>query len=210
MQEACELFPPSPSAPKVEFAATVSQSRDCFGRRDEETIARLLEPQLPQLRRHARALAHDPSQADDLVQTCVLRALASWHLWREGSDLRAWLHTILRNEFVSDIRRTARDRTCSDLDGVALANESPAQDDRLALRDLDRALGELPEAQRSIVLLVGMEGMRYEEVAATLKVPVGTVRSRLWRARRRLRRLVADGAGPGPRAAGVPACSSAR
>jgi RNA polymerase sigma-70 factor (ECF subfamily) len=153
-------------------------------------FARLLEAQIPRLRRYARALTRDVSRADDLVQSCLTRAVAKQHLWQPGTDLRAWLFTILHNQHVNDVRRLVREGNTVELgDAPQLTVQSNAIPS-LELRDLERAIHKLPEEQRSVILLVGLEGMRYEEVAAVLDVPVGTVRSRLSRGRDQLRRLM--------------------
>lgn len=166
-----------------------------------------IEAEIPRLRRYARALTRDVITADDLVQDCLTRALGKLHLWQEGSDLRAWLFTILHNQHVNHIRRSVREGVVVAFnESEPLLSRAPQQGRRLELRDLERAIAKLPTEQRSVVLLVGLEGMRYEEVAAVLGVPVGTVRSRLSRGREALRRLT--GAEPGhdgsaPAAAGV-------
>src|SRR5437588_4654648 len=154
-------------------------------------FARLLEVEIPRLRRYARALTRDVSRADDLVQSCLTRAVAKQHLWQPGTDLRAWLFTILHNQHVNDVRRSVRE-------GVNVAVEEMApvltvQSNAIAalqLRDLEAAIGKLPQEQRQVILLVGLEGMRYEEVALILGIPVGTVRSRLSRGREQLRKLM--------------------
>jgi RNA polymerase sigma-70 factor (ECF subfamily) len=151
----------------------------------------LLEREIPRLRRYARALTRDPSRADDLVQSCLVRALAKSHLWQPGTDLRAWLFTILHNQHVNDVRRSVREGISVPVEDVApVLTVQSTQGASLQLRDLDRALTRLPEEQRQVLLLVGLEGMRYEEVAMVLDVPVGTVRSRLSRGREMLRRLM--------------------
>jgi RNA polymerase sigma-70 factor (ECF subfamily) len=153
-------------------------------------FAPLLEAQIPRLRRYARALTRDVSRADDLVQSCLTRAVAKQHLWQPGTDLRAWLFTILHNQYVNDVRRLVREGNTVELgDAPQLTVQSNAIPS-LELRDLERAIHKLPEEQRSVILLIGLEGMRYEEVAAVLDVPVGTVRSRLSRGRDQLRRLM--------------------
>jgi RNA polymerase sigma-70 factor, ECF subfamily len=149
-----------------------------------------IEALVPRLRRYARALTHDVVAADDLVQDSLSRALGKIHLWEKGTDLRAWLFTILHNQHVSLRRRELRERAGVDLQtpGRRLAF-APDQDKRLELRDLERALAKLPEEQRAVILLVGLEGMRYEEAASVVNLPVGTVRSRVARGREALRVL---------------------
>jgi RNA polymerase sigma factor (sigma-70 family) len=154
-------------------------------------LCRKIEAEIPRLRRYARALTRDAVAADDLVQDCLVRGLAKQHLWREGTDLRAWLFTILHNQYVNQVRRAVREGTA-----VAINETEPSltraadQGRTLELRDLDRGLARLPEEQRTVILLVGLEGMRYEAVAEIIGVPVGTVRSRLSRGREALRRLM--------------------
>ena len=131
------------------------------------------------------------TEADDLVQTCILRGLTKQHLWQEGSDLRAWLFTILHNQFVNEVRRSAREANVElndDRDGDTPA--LPSQEKRLELRDLDRALALLPDEQKTVILLIGLEGMDYATAAKVVGVPVGTVRSRLSRGREALRGLM--------------------
>lgn len=154
-------------------------------------IYQSIEAEIPRLRRYARALTRDAIAADDLVQDCLTRALGKLHLWQKGTDLRAWLFTILHNQYVNYVRRSVREGAIVGLsDTEPLLTRAPQQGQRLELRDLERAISQLPEEQRSAILLVGLEGMRYEEVAAVLDVPVGTVRSRLSRGREALRRLM--------------------
>jgi RNA polymerase sigma-70 factor, ECF subfamily len=151
----------------------------------------LLQNEIPRLRRYARALTRDATRADDLVQSCLVRALAKSHLWQPGTDLRAWLFTILHNQHVNDVRRAVREGINVPVEDVAPVLTVPStQGASLQLRDLDRAMARLPEEQRQVLLLVGLEGMRYEEVAMVLDVPVGTVRSRLSRGRDMLRHLM--------------------
>ena len=153
-----------------------------------------LETQIAPLRRYALALARDPARVDDLVQSCLLRALANKHRWRPDTDLRAWLFTILHNLHVSDIRRTARARRGLDaIAAFAIKHCEPTP--VIELVDLNRAMAKLPEYHRRAVLLVGRNDMSYGQAAAVLGVPVGTVRSRIGRARAALRRLT-DNAPP--------------
>lgn len=152
-------------------------------------FARLLEIEIPRLRRYARALTRDVSRADDLVQSCLTRAIAKQHLWQPGTDLRAWLFTILHNQHVNEVRRSVREGVSVQVEDMApvLMVQSNATA-VLQLRDLEAAIAKLPQEQRQVILLVGLEGMRYEEVADVLGVPIGTIRSRLSRARGELRR----------------------
>jgi len=133
----------------------------------------------------------NPSAADDLVQETLTRAVAKQHLWEPGTNLRAWLFTLMHNQHVNDVRRSVREGTTIDIDDVqnAMASQSDASASML-LRDLERGLAALAVEQRQVILLVGLEGMSYEETAAVLGVPVGTVRSRLSRGRDALRKLM--------------------
>lgn len=156
-------------------------------------FAHLLEGEIPRLRRYARALTRDVTRADDLVQSCLTRALAKQHLWQPGTDLRAWLFTILHNQHVNDVRRSVREGLCVDVaieEMAPVLTVQPGAIATLQLRDLEAAIGRLPHEQRQVILLVGLEGMRYEEVAEVLGIPVGTVRSRLSRGRDQLRRMM--------------------
>lgn len=165
---------------------------------------------IPYLRRYARALARDVVAADDLVQECLVRALAKLHLWQEGTNLRAWLVTILHNQHVNNIRRTMRSgRTVELSDAEPLLSRPADQDKRLELRDFERALAQLPEVQRTLIILVGLEGMPYQEAGALLGMPVGTVRSRISRGRDALRRLMGAGLDPPPGRASLRAAAKA-
>lgn len=151
---------------------------------------------LPRLRRYARLLARgDAARADDLVQDCVERALSRMHLWREGSDLRAWLFTIMHNLHVNQVHRrnAAPDRIPLEHDPAM--EEAHGGEEKIYLRQLSRLMHELPAEQREVLYLVAVEGMRYREVAALLDIPDGTVMSRLARARDTLRARLGD---PGP------------
>ena len=143
---------------------------------------------IPRLRRYARALVGDRSSADDLVQDTLERAWAKLHLYRRGTDLRAWLFTVMHNVHVNKVR-AARPTDSLDDEMPELALRAP-QGDALVVRDLDRAIALLPGEQRAVLLLVALEDMSYEEVARTLGIPMGTVMSRLSRAREKLRLLM--------------------
>ncbi len=145
--------------------------------------------EIPRLRRYAQALVGDAARADDLVQDTLERALNKWLLWRRGSDLRAWLFTIMHNVFVNQIRTPPLVEFRAD-EAMPEAQTRATQADGLALRDLDRALAELSADQREVLLLIGLEEMSYAEASQVLGVPLGTVMSRLSRARVRLGALL--------------------
>ena len=174
---------PQPSSPCLAGRATMMS----FLMND---FAPLLEEQIPRLRRYARALTHDVTRADDLVQSCLVRAIAKQHLWERGTNLRAWLFTILHNQHVNDVRHSVREGNTVELDEAPQLTVQGNAIVSLELRDLESAIGKLPPEQRQVILLVGLEGMAYEDVATVLDIPVGTVRSRLSRGRDQLRRLM--------------------
>ena len=152
---------------------------------------RLVEQQIPRLRRYARALTRSRDRADDLVQDTLSRALEKEQFWQTGTNLGAWLFTIMHNQNVNNVRRDARESAAVDIEWVSAT--VPATTDPTGSRkmiELDRALARLPLGQRQVILLVGLEGMSYEDTAAILGIPVGTVRSRLSRGRDTLRELL--------------------
>ncbi len=139
-------------------------------------------------------LRYDEDRSDDLVQDCLLRAMSRWHLWRRPGNLRAWLFTILHNIYVNDVQKAAARPNVIELQeylpGVSVP---PDQTDGLVLREVAHSLQRLPEEQKQILLLVGLEGFSYEEAAQIAGIPMGTVMSRLSRARRRLRVMLEEG-----------------
>jgi RNA polymerase sigma-70 factor (ECF subfamily) len=143
---------------------------------------------IPRLRRYARALVGDRATADDLVQDTLERAWAKLHLYRRGTDLRAWLFTVMHNVHVNRVRATRATDPLGD-EMPELAQRAP-QGDALLVRDLDRGIARLPAEQRAVLLLVTLEEMSYEQVARTLGIPIGTVMSRLSRAREKLRAMM--------------------
>jgi RNA polymerase sigma-70 factor, ECF subfamily len=157
----------------------------------DETL-RLIEVQIPRLRRYARALLRNSDEADDLVQETLLRGLDRIHQYRAGTDLRAWLFTIMHNNYVNAVRRSGRRRDAIVVEKVQLASPAP-QLPKLELRDLENAIAHLSEEQRITLLLVSLEGLTYEQVAQICDVPVATVRSRSNRAREELRRMTEYG-----------------
>src|SRR6516162_3495363 len=151
----------------------------------------LIEAHIPGLRRFACALLRGDRQgADDLVQDCLERAVSRWHLRRAEGDVRGWLYTILYNRFLSEKNRQGRrgvPDTPLEVAEAELPGVDGGQDWALEHRDLLRAFAALPEEQRSVVLLIGVEDLSYEQAARVLGVPIGTVMSRLSRGRERLR-----------------------
>ena len=158
-----------------------------------------LEAEIPALRRYAFALLRDHAAADDLVQDCLERAMSRWHLKRPDGQLRAWLFTIMRNMHISDLRRQRRRGWHDDIDDVTVPGTRAGQEDGLAVRDILDALHRLPEEQKSLLLLVGVEEMTYDTAAKVLGIPVGTVMSRLSRGRDRLRAMLDGRPAPGLR-----------
>ncbi len=154
----------------------------------------LLEPLIPALRRYARSFVKDKSSADDLVQDTLERAVSRWHQRRADGDGRTWVFSILHNLAISGLRQAARRGEHLPLDDARESDVAVpfAQEDRLRQRDILTALSQLPEDQRSVLLLVSVEDMAYAEVARILDVPIGTVMSRLARARSRLRQIMED------------------
>jgi RNA polymerase sigma-70 factor (ECF subfamily) len=152
---------------------------------------RLIEQQIPRLRRYARALTRNRERADDLVQDPVSRALVKEQFWQPGTNLRAWLFTIMHNQNVNNVRLAVRESRMVDMEQLSptlAATTDPTVSRQMF--ELERALAQLPLEQRQVILLVGLEGMSYEDAAGILSVPVGTVRSRLSRGRDILRKLL--------------------
>lgn len=144
------------------------------------------------LRRYAYALERNREEADDLVQECLARAIARTKAWSEVRNVRAYLFTILHNLHVDRVSRGRRAGTEIPLESVEHKLTSrPRQEESLRIRDLERALRALPDDYRKAVLLVGLEGMSYQEAATALGVPIGTVMSRLSRGRETLRQFMA-------------------
>jgi RNA polymerase sigma-70 factor (ECF subfamily) len=136
------------------------------------------------------ALLRSGPDADDLVQETVVRALDRRELFQPGTNLRAWLFTIMHNLRVNAARRSRRETTGLPDEAAFLLATPGRQGAAIVLRDLRRAIEDLDEGHRSVLLLVGLEGLSYEEVSEVLALPMGTVRSRLSRARARLRHLL--------------------
>jgi RNA polymerase sigma-70 factor, ECF subfamily len=156
---------------------------------------------IPRLRRYARVLTGDASRADDLVQDTLARAWEKRQLWRAGSDLRAWLFTIMHNVHINQLALARRDaaNVSLDADPGNASWQLPVrgnQLDRIELQEIVQQIGRLSTEQREVLVLAAVEEMRYEEIAGVLSIPIGTVMSRLSRARDKLRRLMAEPASP--------------
>ena len=152
---------------------------------------------IPSLRRYARGLTADRDRADDLVQDTLERAWTRFPLWQKRGELRAWIFGIMHNQFIDQLRaqRSRPDEVARD--DLPEQAARATQTDGLEVRDLDRLLQRLPPDQREVLLLVGVEALSYQEVAQVLGVPIGTVMSRLSRARERLGAALEDRDAPG-------------
>ncbi len=152
-----------------------------------------LEVHIASLRRYARALLRNRTDAEDLVQEALTRAVARADSFKAGTNLRAWLFTILHNVHVNQVRSKAARPDEVDVDSVESRLVTPArQEERVEAREMMRAIDDLPEEQRKVLLLVALEGLKYDEVAELLGVPIGTVMSRLSRAREAVRAKLAN------------------
>jgi RNA polymerase sigma-70 factor (ECF subfamily) len=148
----------------------------------------LIAREAPGLRRYARALVRDRDRADDLVQECLERALRKQHLWHRTGSIRGWLLRILYNVHINLAKHHQNAPQTTSIEDISIAQPA-RQFGHLQLQEMARALDELPDLQRETLLLVVLEGLSYEEAACVLDVPVGTVRSRLSRAREALQSL---------------------
>lgn len=147
-------------------------------------VRKKIADHLPALQRYAMSLACDPAAAQDLVQECAVRALSNSNLYKSGTNLRAWLFTILHNLHISEVRRRANYPSVKDpeaaLERLAVP---PAQIAKVMLGDVDDAMSRLPRKQRRILMSIGVEGKTYREFSDECGIPVGTVKSRYARAR---------------------------
>ena len=152
-----------------------------------EATIKLIEAEIPRLRRYARFLVGDIDRADDVVQECLTKAIAKVDSWQAGTNLRAWLFVILRNCYFNELRRKSRSPIIDDADS-ALAGTTPSnQEAHMALLDVRKAFLNLSDEHREVLLLIAIEGLPYDEAAGVMGVPIGTVRSRTSRARQALR-----------------------
>jgi RNA polymerase sigma-70 factor, ECF subfamily len=151
-------------------------------------MAALIEPVIPSLRRYARTFVRDAAAADDLVQDTLERAISRWHQRRSDGNMRAWLFAILHNLALNHLRRAARRGRELSLEDAGESDVAApwTQEDALRQDDILAAVGRLPDDQRCVLLLVSIEDVNYAEAARILDIPIGTVMSRLARARARL------------------------
>jgi RNA polymerase sigma-70 factor (ECF subfamily) len=145
---------------------------------------------LPRLRRYARSLLHNSAHAEDLVQDTMVRALEKSHLFRHDTNLRGWLVTIMHNEHVNAVRRGFRNPFLVSEDEIVEVGRPETQEAPIELREIRRAIGRLPSEQKEALLLHWLYGLKYEEVAEKLSLPLGTVQSRISRARKALRAMI--------------------
>lgn len=155
-----------------------------------------VEACVPALRRYARALTRNADLADDLVQDCLERAIARRGLFRPTGPVRAWLFTILLNLYRNALRSSRRQGEQIDLDSVPEVSTPAPQPGHIALVEMARAIETLPLEQKEALLLIALEGLPYQEAADILKIPLGTLMSRLGRARATLRILTGNPSEP--------------
>lgn len=144
--------------------------------------------EIPALRRYALMLTQNADAADDLVQDSLERAWKHLASWKRGSNLRAWLFTIMHNQYINGLRYLERRPALLNLDcGEQLATVTQSADAHIQLEELQKAIKRLPLEQREVITLVAVEGESYKQVARILDIPIGTVMSRLHRGREALR-----------------------
>jgi len=152
-----------------------------------DDVKRLIAREMPKLRSYARKLENNPDAAEDLLQDSLERAIRKRHLWEGRGSIRSWLYRLLFNVFANSTPRRIRERGEIPLDEGPPFMEAPRQEHGLMCRDIALAVGSLPEEQREAVRLFAADDLSYDEAARVTGVPVGTFRSRLSRARDRLR-----------------------
>lgn len=145
---------------------------------------------LPEMRAFALSLTRNATSADDLVQDAVIKAWKSFHQFQSDTNLRAWLFTILRNTFYSDLRKRRREISHAQEAMAEDPSDGQGADPMIAVMDFEKAFSMLPDEQREALTLVGASGMSYEEAAETCGVAIGTIKSRINRGRKRLAELL--------------------
>jgi RNA polymerase sigma-70 factor (ECF subfamily) len=164
-----------------------------------DDIKWLMAREIPRLRRYAHSLTANTDSADDLVQDCLERAIRKRHLWRRHGSIRNWLYRVLYNVFLNQVQQHKNLRSHVSLDGFEGVLAEPArQEQQIDCKDIVAAMQALPDEQRAAIALTALEGLSYDEAADVLDIPIGTLRSRLFRGRDKLRELYA--AQPAPTA----------
>lgn len=160
-----------------------------------EDVRWLMAGEIPRLRRYALILTRNDHEADDLVQDCLERAIRKQHQWRKHGSIRSWLYRILFSVFINQRKRQRKHEGAVSLDVVPVqACVEPSQEDRIACLEIGEALARLPDEQRAAIALTVIEGFSYDEAAEMMNIPIGTLRSRLFRGRETLRQLYDEGA----------------
>ncbi len=162
---------------------------------DKQDLRSRVAMEVPYLRRFARALTGNPTLSDDLVQDCIERALTRLHLYDETRNIRTWLYTILRNLYINGLRQDIRRGPHMNIDDVSEQNfaQQPVQAEQAVIvHDISKALAQLPDDQREVLVLIAIEELSYEEAANIIGTPIGTVMSRLSRARSRLKIIMSE------------------
>ena len=149
-----------------------------------------LEQCIPALRRYASSLMFQQNEADDLVQDCLERALNKEHLWQPNTSLRAWLFTMQHNLYVNQLKRLARQPSMTAEADQPLVHPVEPEKTDVLICDINTCLQQLPDNQKQVLLLVAVEGFSYKEVGEIMEIPLGTVMSRLSRARKALQALM--------------------
>ena len=163
---------------------------------DRSAFKRELAEVVPHLRAFARGLCGRPDMADDLVQETMLKAWAAQDRFEPGTSMRAWTFVILRNVYLTEMRRNRFRGDYDETVAERILVESPSQEEPIHLDDMRRALMALPEERREALLLVGAGGFSYEDAAAICQCPVGTITSRVGRARATISAMLEDGSLP--------------
>lgn len=145
---------------------------------------------LPDMRAFALSLTRNPTSADDLVQDSIIKAWNNFHQFQSKTNLRAWLFTIVRNTFYSDLRKKRREHSHIEMSNAEAETAEKDHDPIISVMDFEKAFSLLPPEQREALILVGGTGMSYEEAAATCQVAIGTIKSRINRGRKRLAALL--------------------
>lgn len=186
----------NPERKKRHHVGRLTEAKELLGGRHEDAMTGLnswrdsVVAMIPALRAFAWSLCHNGADADDLVQDTLIKAWSNRDRFEPGTNLRAWLFTILRNTYYTQLNRRRREVRDEDGDYAKLLRSPPSQDWSLAMQDLQSALAQLPDEHREALILVGAAGLSYEEAAEICGCAIGTIKSRVNRARIKLQRLL--------------------